>query len=143
MTTAGGRWTLADDAQNVLPDMTGQANALNILAIAQTAQIRLTNSQVNAYFTGNYYGLLPTQASWTLLSGSHSVLAATVYGRPWAEMPTDTFDIYVRESNTLSYPAPVTGAPEPTSCLLCAIGLLGVPVVRRMNRRSAAPKGEC
>lgn len=131
--TSGG-WTLADDAQNVVPDLTGQPNALNILAIAQTAQIRLVNANVNAYFTGNYYGFLPTQASWTLVSGNHSALAATVYDRPWALMPADTFDIYIRESNTLSYPAPVAAVPEPTSCALLGLAMLGAGVAIRRRR---------
>jgi hypothetical protein len=118
MTTSGGGWTLANGNPQgpYIFDMSAHTNAINILSVDQNAQIRFVGSGLDAYYTGRYYQNLPGYGSWTILSGNPQSL----YGKSWSTLDLNTYDIYVRETVTQSYPSPV--APEPISSILFVTG---------------------
>ena len=131
MVAFGGGWTLSNDNYHILPDMSAHTNAINILSVAQNAQIRFVGTGLDAYYTGRYYQNLPGYGSWTVLSGNPQSL----YGISWSSINLNTYDIYVRETVTQSYPAPVV--PEPISSILFVTGGTLLAGRRYLKKRKA------
>lgn len=122
MSSNGGGWTLANDANGSfdLPSY-----AIDILAVDQDAQIRLVGGGLDARYTGRYGADLTGAEVWSWNTGNSP---SSFYGASWDSIDLDTYDIYVREVDNISYPSAV---PIPAAAWLFGSALLGLGAIKR------------
>lgn len=125
MTFDGGGWTMANDVDDLVPTLDGRTIAIDILAVNQTAQLRFIGDDYDAYFTGNYYDVLPS-TGWTVLSGDPTALFGTLWSTSFS-----VNDVFVRETTTTAYPATI---PVPAAVWLFGSGLIGLIGVARRKK---------
>ena len=116
MSTAGGGWTMGNDASGTLPTINGHANAIATLAGNQDALIRFAGAGYDAYYTGRWGANLPTRTNdFVIISGTSADIRDNLRRANWIDV-FSTHDVYVRELTTTPYPETDTdsdGIPDP------------------------------